>query len=63
MQLTYDTATFGSFTDSFLTSFRDEFSKLSILSFPLLSEAISKPLDLDDVSPVFPAFVPNNINS
>jgi len=48
IQLTHDIPTFGGFVDSFLVSFRDEFPKLSILAFPLLSDALSSSLDLDD---------------
>ncbi|KAJ8522249.1 hypothetical protein ONZ45_g1153 [Pleurotus djamor] len=40
LQLIEDTTTFGSFTHSFLTSFYDDFSKLPLLSFPLLSDSI-----------------------
>ena len=50
IQLTHDTSTFGSFVDSFLTSFRDEFPKLSVMSFPLLSNLIPGSIDVDDVS-------------
>ncbi|KAF9494734.1 tubulin nucleotide-binding domain-like protein [Pleurotus eryngii] len=40
IQIIEDTLTFGSFIDSFINSFRDEFSRLPILSFPLLSQSI-----------------------
>ncbi|KAJ7648544.1 Misato segment II tubulin-like domain-containing protein [Mycena rosella] len=38
IQLMHDTATFGSFVNSFLTSLRDDFVKLPLLSWPLLSD-------------------------
>jgi hypothetical protein len=50
MQVMHDTATFGAFVDSFLTSFCDEFSKRSFLTFPLLSDTIPGHIDIDDVS-------------
>ncbi|KIM89767.1 hypothetical protein PILCRDRAFT_767219 [Piloderma croceum F 1598] len=50
IQLIHDTATFGSFIDSFLTSFRDEFSKLSVLSFDLLSDSSPASVDVNDHS-------------
>jgi hypothetical protein len=50
IQLIHDTSTFGSFIDSFLVSFRDEFSKHSILSFPLLSDSLPASIDVNDVS-------------
>lgn len=40
IQIIEDNLTFGSFIDSFINSFRDEFSRLPILSFPLLSQSI-----------------------
>lgn len=43
-----DTTTFGSFIDSFLTSFRDEFSKLSVLNFSFLSNCIPGHIQVDD---------------
>lgn len=45
-----DTATFGGFTDSFLTAFRDEFPKLPCLTFSILSRAFPGPSGPDDVS-------------
>ncbi|OCH91306.1 mtDNA inheritance protein Dml1 [Obba rivulosa] len=48
VQLTHDTATFGGFTNAFLTSFRDEFAKLPCFSFPLLSDSIPGSIDQDD---------------
>ncbi|EIW74910.1 tubulin nucleotide-binding domain-like protein [Coniophora puteana RWD-64-598 SS2] len=38
LQMIHDTSTFGGFTSAFLNAFRDEYPKLSILSFPVLSE-------------------------
>ncbi|KII83792.1 hypothetical protein PLICRDRAFT_119052 [Plicaturopsis crispa FD-325 SS-3] len=49
IQVMHDISTFGSFTDAFLTAFRDEYTKLSSLSFPLLSDAIPGEIDADDV--------------
>lgn len=51
MQVSYDTAPFGSFINSFFTAFRDEFPKLPSLSIPLLSQftPISGRIDVDDV--------------
>ncbi|KAJ7268065.1 Misato segment II tubulin-like domain-containing protein [Mycena rebaudengoi] len=40
VQLMHDTSTFGSFVDSFLTSLRDNFLKLPVLAWPLLSDAV-----------------------
>ena len=45
-----DNATFGAFTDAFLTSFRDEISKLPSLVFPILSNAVPGHIDVDSVS-------------
>ncbi|KAJ7258754.1 mtDNA inheritance protein Dml1 [Mycena haematopus] len=46
IQLMHDTSTFGSFVDAFVTLLRDDFAKMPLLSFPLLSDAIpSKPVD------------------
>ncbi|KAJ6554978.1 Misato segment II tubulin-like domain-containing protein [Mycena vulgaris] len=39
IQLMHDTSTFGSFMNSFLTSLRDDFGKLPLLAWPLLSDA------------------------
>ncbi|TFK82016.1 tubulin nucleotide-binding domain-like protein [Polyporus arcularius HHB13444] len=39
IQLMSDTATFGGFTDAFLTALRDELPKIPSLAFPLLSSA------------------------
>ncbi|KZP14004.1 tubulin nucleotide-binding domain-like protein [Athelia psychrophila] len=50
VQLTYDTPTFGGFTTALLTAVADEYAKVSLLAFPLLSDALSQQggLDLDD---------------
>lgn len=45
-----DTSTFGSFINSLLTSFQDEFVKLPALVFPVLSAARPSNIDVDDVS-------------
>ena len=50
MQITNDTADFGGFVDSFMTSFYDEFMKLPSLVIPLLSQSVSRVLPVDDVS-------------
>ncbi|KAI0717734.1 tubulin nucleotide-binding domain-like protein [Cerioporus squamosus] len=39
IQLMNDTATFGGFTDAFLTALRDELPKIPSITFPLLSSA------------------------
>lgn len=49
MQIMNDTESFGGFINSFLTSFRDEFAKLSCLVVPLLSDAATRHIDIDDV--------------
>ncbi|KAI0920356.1 hypothetical protein AcV5_010118 [Taiwanofungus camphoratus] len=48
IQVMNDTATFGGFTDSFLTAFRDEFPKLPCLTFSILSRAFPGPSGPDD---------------
>lgn len=50
IQLMHDTASFGGFTNGFLTAFRDEFFKLPCLAFPLLSSSIPGSVDQDNVS-------------
>ncbi|KAJ7868755.1 mtDNA inheritance protein Dml1 [Mycena olivaceomarginata] len=46
IQLMHDTSTFGSFVDAFLTSVRDDFAKLPLFSWSLLSDATPfKPMD------------------
>ncbi|KAF8194333.1 Misato segment II tubulin-like domain-containing protein [Mycena galopus ATCC 62051] len=46
IQLMHDTSTFGSFVDAFSTSLRDDFGKMPLFSFPLLSaETPFKPVD------------------
>ncbi|EMD35050.1 hypothetical protein CERSUDRAFT_107070 [Gelatoporia subvermispora B] len=49
IQLMHDTASFGGFTNGFLTAFRDEFFKLPCLAFPLLSSSIPGSVDQDNV--------------
>ncbi|KAK7001822.1 protein dml-1 [Favolaschia claudopus] len=46
IQLMHDTMTFGSFVDALLTAVRDDFAKLPLLSWPLLSDTV--PLKLTD---------------
>jgi len=48
LQLCTDNASFGSFIDSFLTAFRDEFPKQSTLMFAVMSDAVLGDLDVDD---------------
>lgn len=43
-----DTASFGSFTHAFFSRFRDEFTKLPSLSFPILSGYLPGRFDTDD---------------
>ena len=45
-----DTSTFDSFTHAFLTRFRDEFTKLPVLSFPIFAGVNPGHVDPDDVS-------------
>jgi hypothetical protein len=42
-----EAATFGSFSHSFLSAFRDDFPKLSILHFQFLAEPNPQSIDLD----------------
>ena len=49
VQVMHETNTFGAFINSLLTSFRDEFSKHPLLTFPLLSNAEPGHIDIDDV--------------
>ncbi|KAI0789218.1 Misato segment II tubulin-like domain-containing protein [Abortiporus biennis] len=49
VQITNDNTTFGSFTHSFLTSFRDEFPKISSLTIPILSSSVPGIIDFDDL--------------
>ncbi|KAF4568599.1 hypothetical protein EYR36_010611 [Pleurotus pulmonarius] len=51
IQIIEDTLTFGSFIDSFISSFRDEFSRLPILSFPLLSQSIPTRSGTEGIQP------------
>ena len=50
LQLCTDNASFGSFANSLLTAFRDEFPKHPTLMFAVLSDAVPGDLDVDDVS-------------
>lgn len=50
LQLCTDNASFGSFANSLLTAFRDEFPKHPTLTFAVLSDAAPGDLDVDDVS-------------
>ncbi|KAF9644227.1 tubulin nucleotide-binding domain-like protein [Thelephora ganbajun] len=50
LQISSETATFGSFSHSFLSAFRDDFPKLSVLHFQFLAEPVPQSIDLD--SPV-----------
>ncbi|KIP06639.1 hypothetical protein PHLGIDRAFT_24463 [Phlebiopsis gigantea 11061_1 CR5-6] len=52
IQVINDAAAFGSFTASFLTRFRDDFTKLSCLSFPILSGCVPGRFDVDDAKSV-----------
>lgn len=49
LQIMNDTTTFGGFTHSFLTAFRDEFMKLPCWTFSMLSDCIPSTLNVDDV--------------
>ncbi|KAI0292754.1 tubulin domain-containing protein [Russula brevipes] len=49
LQLCTDNASFGSFANSFLTAFRDEFPKHPTLMFSVLSDAVPGDLDVDDM--------------
>lgn len=51
MQVINDAASFGSFIDSFILDFRDDFVKLPIVNFVILSEPETHAIDVDDVSP------------
>ncbi|KAJ7119836.1 mtDNA inheritance protein Dml1 [Mycena epipterygia] len=48
IQLMHDTTNFGSFIHSFLTSLRDDFVKLPLLAWPLLSDATAPFKTVDD---------------
>ncbi|KAG6907553.1 hypothetical protein DXG01_008539 [Tephrocybe rancida] len=48
LQIMNDTSTFGGFIHSFLTSFRDQYTKLPCLVVPLLSNGTSGELHVDD---------------
>ena len=47
LQLSTEAATFGSFSHSLLSAFRDDFPKLSILHFQFLAEPDPRSIDLD----------------
>jgi hypothetical protein len=50
----HDTSTFGSFVDAFLTSVRDDFAKLPLFSWSLLSDATPfKPMDVRSTTTAF----------
>jgi len=49
LQLCTDNASFGSFINSFLAAFRDEFPKQSTLLFAVMSDAVPGDLDVDDM--------------
>ncbi|KAG5648222.1 hypothetical protein DXG03_006179 [Asterophora parasitica] len=48
IQIMNDTSTFGGFMNSFITSLRDQYGKLPCLVIPLLSDAVSRPLEIDN---------------
>ncbi|KAJ7626585.1 Misato segment II tubulin-like domain-containing protein [Mycena polygramma] len=48
IQLMHDASTFGSFIHSFLTGVRDDFAKLPLLAWPLLSNTIAPVNNLDN---------------
>lgn len=48
-----DTSSFGSFTHSFISSFRDELLKMPCLVFPLLSDAVPRHIGDGNVSRSF----------
>ncbi|OAX33636.1 tubulin nucleotide-binding domain-like protein [Rhizopogon vinicolor AM-OR11-026] len=50
LQMMHDTATFGGFSHAFMTSFRDEFLKASVLNFSFLSGADPNHAGIDNVS-------------
>lgn len=47
LQVSSEAATFGSFSHCFLSAFRDDFPKLSILHFQFLAEPDPQSIDLD----------------
>ncbi|KAI9441461.1 tubulin nucleotide-binding domain-like protein [Lactarius indigo] len=49
LQLCADNASFGSFCNSLLTVFRDEFPKQPALTFAVLSDAVPGDIDVDDI--------------
>ncbi|KAF9245655.1 tubulin domain-containing protein [Melanogaster broomeanus] len=48
VQMTQDMPTFGGFSDSFLTAFRDEYPKATILSFACLSNTAPSDVNLEN---------------
>jgi hypothetical protein len=50
LHLVNDAASFGSFTNSFISEFRDDFVKLPIITFLILSEPNPIGIDVDNVS-------------
>ncbi|THH21692.1 hypothetical protein EUX98_g8295 [Antrodiella citrinella] len=48
LQVINDTASFGSFTHSFLSAFRDDFTKLPCWTFSLLSDSVPGSLNVDE---------------
>ncbi|KIK50577.1 hypothetical protein GYMLUDRAFT_182599 [Collybiopsis luxurians FD-317 M1] len=48
LQLTTDTSTFGSFSYSFLMAFHDELSRAPCLSFPLMTDAVPRNINLEN---------------
>ncbi|CAK5270363.1 unnamed protein product [Mycena citricolor] len=51
MHIMHDTASFGSFVNSLMLSLRDEFTKLPMITLPLLSDAVPQ-ISLEDKSAV-----------
>ena len=49
LQFCADNASFGSFCNSLLTAFRDEFPKQPVFTFAVLSDAVPGAIDIDDV--------------
>ncbi|KAJ3476453.1 hypothetical protein NLI96_g11147 [Meripilus lineatus] len=48
LQVMNDTTSFGGFTHSLITSFRDEFTKTSCFTFPILSSSVPGLIEADD---------------
>ncbi|KAI0261263.1 tubulin nucleotide-binding domain-like protein [Gloeopeniophorella convolvens] len=49
LQLCIDNATFGSFADSLMTAFRDDFPKHPTMTFAVLSDSVPGDIDVDDM--------------